>query len=212
MPLVLVVDDEPGVQESLRMLLKEDCQVITAGSAAEALVAVEQTPPDLVLLDLVMPGRSGLDLLSDLSERGVPAPVIVLTATKTVTTAVEAMKRGAADYVTKPFEVDALRIKIRRLLEQGALEREVARLRDEVSRRDRLGDMVGRSAPMQELFRAIERVARSKASVLIRGDPRHAAGERALRPRARRLHRCPRAAHRALRGRQRRNPLPGRGG
>jgi DNA-binding NtrC family response regulator len=100
----------------------------------------------------------------------VPAPVIVLTATKTVTTAVEAMKRGAADYVTKPFEVDALRIKIRRLLEQGALEQEVARLRDEVSRRDRLGAMVGRSAPMQELFRAIERVARSKASVLIRGE------------------------------------------
>jgi DNA-binding NtrC family response regulator len=170
MPLVLVVDDEPGVQESLRMLLKEDCQVITAGSAAEALVAVEQTPPDLVLLDLVMPGRSGLDLLSDLSERGVPAPVIVLTATKTVTTAVEAMKRGAADYVTKPFEVDALRIKIRRLLEQGALEREVERLRDEVSGRAQLGDMVGRSTPMQELFRAIERVARSKASVLIRGE------------------------------------------
>jgi DNA-binding NtrC family response regulator len=170
MPLVLVVDDEPGVQESLRMLLKEECQVVTAGNAAEALVAVEQTPPDLVLLDLVMPGRSGLDLLSDLSERGVPAPVIVLTATKTVTTAVEAMKRGAADYVTKPFEVDALRIKIRRLLEQGALKQEVARLRDEVSRRDHLGAMVGRSAPMQELFRAIERVARSKASVLIRGE------------------------------------------
>jgi DNA-binding NtrC family response regulator len=170
MPLVLVVDDEPGVQESLRMLLKEECQVVTAGNAAEALLVVEQTPPDLVLLDLVMPGRSGLDLLSDLSERGVPAPVIVLTATKTVTTAVEAMKRGAADYVTKPFEVDALRIKIRRLLEQGALEQEVARLRDEVSRRDRLGAMVGRSAPMQELFRAIERVARSKASVLIRGE------------------------------------------
>ena len=170
MPLVLVVDDEPGVQESLRMLLKEECQVMTAGNAAEALLAVEQTPPDLVLLDLVMPGRSGLDLLSDLSERGVRAPVIVLTATKTVTTAVEAMKRGAADYVTKPLEVDALRIKIRRLLEQGALEQEVARLRDEVSRRDRLGAMVGRSAPMQELFRAIERVARSKASVLIRGE------------------------------------------
>jgi DNA-binding NtrC family response regulator len=170
MPLVLVVDDEPGVQESLRMLLKEECQVVTASSADEALAAVVQAPPDLVLLDLVMPGRSGLDLLSDLSERGVPAPVIVLTATKTVTTAVEAMKRGAVDYVTKPFEVDALRIKIRQLLEQGALKREVARLRDEVSRRDQLGAMVGRSAPMQELFRAIERVARSKASVLIRGE------------------------------------------
>jgi DNA-binding NtrC family response regulator len=170
MPLVLVVDDEPGVQESLRQLLKEECQVVTAGSVDEALLAVEHTPPDLILLDLVMPGRSGMDLLSDLSERGVPAPVIVITATKTVATAVKAMKRGAADYVTKPFEVDALRIKIRRLLEQGALKQEVVRLRDQVSQRDHLGAMVGRSAPMQELFRAIERVALSKASVLIRGE------------------------------------------
>ncbi len=152
------------------MLLKEDCEVVTAGNADEALAAVDAATPDLVILDLVMPGRSGLEVLSELGKRGVPAPVIVLTATKTVTTAVEAMKRGAADYVTKPFEVDALRIKVRRLLEQGALEREVARLRDEVARRQQLGGLIGRSAPMQELFRSIERVAQSKASVLIRGE------------------------------------------
>jgi DNA-binding NtrC family response regulator len=170
MPRVLVVDDEPGVQESLRMLLKQDCDVTVAGNAREALAAIDEAPPDLVILDLVMPGRSGLDLLSDLAERRLRAPVIVLTATKTVATAVEAMKRGAADYVTKPFEVDALRIKVRRLLEQGELERELARLRDEVSRRSRLGGLIGRSAPMQELFRAIERVATSRASVLIRGE------------------------------------------
>jgi DNA-binding NtrC family response regulator len=170
MPRVLVVDDEPGVQESLRMLLKQECEIAVAGNAREALAAIDEAPPDLVILDLVMPGRSGLDLLSDLSARQLAAPVIVLTATKTVTTAVEAMKRGAADYVTKPFEVDALRIKVRRLLEQLERDRELARLRDEVSRRSQLAGLIGRSAPMQELFRAIERVAASRASVLIRGE------------------------------------------
>jgi DNA-binding NtrC family response regulator len=170
MARVLVVDDEPGVQESLRMLLKDTCEVATAGNVDAALQALAAAPPDLVLLDLVMPGRSGLDLLAELAERGVRTPVIVLTATKTVATAVEAMKLGAADYVTKPFEVDALRIKVQRLLEQRALEAEVVRLRDEVSRRTQLGGLIGRSDRMQEVFRAIERVAQSRASVLLTGE------------------------------------------
>jgi DNA-binding NtrC family response regulator len=152
------------------MLLKEDCEVVTAGDADEALAAADATPPDLVILDLVMPGRSGLDVLTELGERGVRAPVIVLTATKTVTTAVEAMKRGAADYITKPFEVDALRLKVNRLLEQSALEEEVERLRDEVAGRSRLGDLIGKTSVMQELFRSIERVAEARASVLIQGE------------------------------------------
>ena len=170
MPRVLVVDDERGVQESLRMLLKDECEVVVASNADEALARVAEAPPDLVLLDLVMPGRSGLDLLSELREHDLVAPVVVLTATKTVATAVEAMKRGAADYITKPFEIDALRIKVRQLLERRELEREVARLRDEVAGRARLGRLLGRCAAMQELFRAIERVAESRASVLIRGE------------------------------------------
>jgi DNA-binding NtrC family response regulator len=94
----------------------------------------------------------------------------VLSATKTVASAVEAMKLGAADYVTKPFEVDALRIKVRQLLERRALEAEVARLRDEVSRRSRLGRLVGRGPLMQEVFRTIERVAASRANVLVTGE------------------------------------------
>jgi len=167
---VLVVDDEPGVRESLRMLLKDECEVVTAASASEALERLAAASPDVVLLDLVMPGRSGLDLLSDLRERSPEAEVVVLTATKTVATAVEAMKRGAADYVTKPFEVDALRLKVRRFLEQRDLEREVERLRDEVAARDRLGALIGRSAPMQQLFRAVRRVAGSRASILVRGE------------------------------------------
>jgi DNA-binding NtrC family response regulator len=170
MPRILAIDDEPGVQESLRMLLKGDCEVVTAGSVDEALRAMGEAPPDLILLDLVMPGRSGFDLLAELSEQSNSPPVIVLTATKTVATAVEAMKRGAADYVTKPFEVDALRIKIRQLLGQRELEWEVARLRAKVEGRERLGQLLGRSEAMQEVFHTIRRVADSRATVLLRGE------------------------------------------
>lgn len=135
MPRILVVDDEPGVQESLRMLLKSEGDITIAGDADAALREVTLATPDLVLLDLVMPGRSGLELLAELSERGIRAPVIVLTATNTVNAAVEAMKRGASDFITKPFELDALRIKVRNLLEKRELEEEVERLRDEVDRK-----------------------------------------------------------------------------
>ena len=152
------------------MLLKADCDVVTAGDVDSALQTMSETPPDLILLDLIMPQRSGLDLLVELQERGNRAPVVVLTATKTVSTAVEAMKRGAADYVTKPFELDALRIKVRQLLEHRALEEEVARLREEVEGRRRLGAMIGRSPVMQDVFRSLERVAKSRASVLITGE------------------------------------------
>ena len=170
MPRVLAVDDEPGVRESLRMLLKNDCEVVTAASVEEALAQYEQTPPDLILLDLIMPGRSGLDLLAELGEQPNAPPIVVLSATKTVATAVEAMKLGAVDYVTKPFEVDALRMKVRQLLERRELENEVERLRAQVEGQDRLGGLLGRSERMREVFHTIRRVAPARATVLIRGD------------------------------------------
>jgi DNA-binding NtrC family response regulator len=170
MPRVLVVDDEIGVQESLRMLLKADYEVATCGDVQSALAQIASDPPDLILLDLIMPGRSGLDLLEELSERGNTVPVIVLTATRTVSTAVEAMKRGAADYITKPFELDALRMKVRQLLQHRELEQEVERLRAEVQDRQQLGGLIGRSPAMQRVFRTIERVAKPRVTVLICGE------------------------------------------
>jgi len=170
MPRVLVVDDEPGVQESLRMLLKQECEVVTAASVDEALRLLAQAPPDLVLLDLVMPGRSGFDLFAELAKQDSPPPVIVLSGTRTIATAVEAMKLGASDYLTKPFEVEALRIKVRQLLSRRELEREVVRLRAQVAAQDQLGGLLGRSAAMQEVFQTIRRVAVSQVTVLIRGE------------------------------------------
>ncbi len=170
MPSVLVVDDEPAVRESLRMLLKQECDVETAESVDNALEQVRESIPDLVLLDVVMPGRNGLELIPELRDLGIEAPVIVLTATNTVSVAVEAMKLGAADFVTKPFELDALRLKVRQLLEHRNLEQEVVRLRDEVAQRQQLGQMVGRSSVMQEVFRTVEKLADSTATVLISGE------------------------------------------
>jgi DNA-binding NtrC family response regulator len=170
MPRVLVVDDEHGVQESLRMLLKQECEVLTAGDVDSALRVVDAESPNLILLDLLMPGRNGIELIGELEERGLQIPVIVVTATKTIPTAVEAMKLGAADFVTKPFELEALKLKVRQLLAHSALEEEVARLREEVRGRQQLLGLVGRSAAMHEIFRAIERVAPSRASVLLTGE------------------------------------------
>ena len=170
MARVLVVDDEAGVRESLRMLLKEDCEVVAVGSPDEALEALAPGGFGLVLLDLVMPGGSGLDLLAKVAERPSPPPVVVLTATRAIATAVEAMKRGAADYVTKPFEVDALRIKVRQLLERGELEREVERLRAQVEQQEQLGELLGRSEAMRVVFHTLRRVAATRSTVLIRGE------------------------------------------
>lgn len=152
------------------MLLKSEGEIHIAGDTEAALREVSIQTPDLVLLDLVMPGRSGLELLADLAERGVRAPVIVLTATNTVNAAVEAMKRGAADFITKPFELDALRIKVRNLLEKGELVREVERLRDEVEERQQLCGLYGRSEVMRAIFRTVERIAKAEATVLVSGE------------------------------------------
>ncbi|HSJ96592.1 MAG TPA: sigma-54 dependent transcriptional regulator [Myxococcota bacterium] len=170
MSRVLVVDDERGVQESLRLLLKDEHDVATASGVDEALRTLESGGADVILLDLVMPGRSGLDMLRELSARGDGPPVVVVSATRAIPPAIEAMKLGAVDFVTKPFEVEALRIRVRQILEHRALEQEVVRLRDEVAGRSRLGRLIGRSDGMRVVYRTIERVAASRANVLITGE------------------------------------------
>jgi DNA-binding NtrC family response regulator len=170
MARVMVVDDERGVRESLRLLLADECEVEAVASVDSALAGIRADAPDLVLLDLVMPGRSGFDLLAELSAMPTAPPVVVLTATRTIATAVEAMKRGAVDYVTKPFEIDELRIKVRRLLERRALESEVEELRARVEEPEPVGRLLGRSRSMLDVYRTIRRVAGSRATVLLRGE------------------------------------------
>ena len=167
---VLVVDDERGVRESLRLLLESECEVDTATDVGTALASIRAEPPDLVLLDLVMPGRGGLALLAELEADPAPPPVMVLSATRSVATAVDAMKCGAVDYLTKPFEVNELRIKVRERLERRALEREVALPRAQLDTPERVGDLIGHSTAMRDVFRAIQRLAESPTTVLITGE------------------------------------------
>jgi len=152
------------------MLLKDEFEVTPVGEVDAALALLDEQTVDAVLLDLVMPGRTGLDFLRELGERSDPPPVLVLSATRTIATAVEAMKLGAVDFVTKPFEIDALRIKVRQLLTRRALEQEVVRLRDQVAGRARLGRLIGQSEVMRSVYRTIERVAESRSTVLITGE------------------------------------------
>src|SRR5215468_4839830 len=167
---VLIVDDEAGVRESLRMVLKDTYDPVAAGSATDALEALGAGPFDVVLLDIVMPGMDGLELLEEVRSRYPRVPVIMLTATKTVKTAVGAMKLGAFDYVTKPFDVDELRVILDKATENAALQREVEELRHEVGRRYQVENIIGRSPKMQEVFRTVLTVAPLKTTILITGE------------------------------------------
>ena len=119
-PRVLVVDDEAGVRESVRMVLRGECEVVGAESVEAALRALDASRVDLVVLDLVMPGRDGFALLEDLAKRRDAPPVIVLTATRSVADTARARALGAAECMRKPFEVDALRARVRALVAKSA--------------------------------------------------------------------------------------------
>jgi DNA-binding NtrC family response regulator len=167
---VLVVDDDPGVRESLRMVLKERYEPMLTGSGEEALAAFGDLRPDVVLLDVLMPGLDGLEVLERLKSGDPRTPIIMLTATKTVKTAVTAMKLGAFDYVSKPFDVEELLIIIERATRDAAREAELESLRWEVGRRYNPSNIIGNNPRMQQIFRTIGIVAPLKTTVLITGE------------------------------------------
>jgi DNA-binding NtrC family response regulator len=167
---VLIVDDEPSVRESVRMVLKDRYQVVSAASGNEALDLLNTDPSDVVLLDILMPGIDGLEVLEHIKQRGTTPQVIMLTATKTVKTAVSAMKLGAFDYITKPFDVDELLLIVDRAVQSAALAREVEALRAEVGQRYSFENIVGGSAKMQAVLKTVSKVAPLRTTVLITGE------------------------------------------
>jgi len=168
---VLIVDDEPGVRESVRMVLKDRYETVSASSGRQALELIDQGPVlDVVLLDIIMPGADGLEILEQIKQRAGAPQVIMLTATKTVKTAVTAMKLGAFDYVTKPFDVDELLLIVERAVQSAALVREVEALRAEVGVRFGFENIIGRAAKMQAALRTVSMVAPLKTTVLITGE------------------------------------------
>jgi two-component system, NtrC family, response regulator AtoC len=169
-PVVLVVDDDPGLRESFRLILEDEYEVLDAASGPQALDCLRRAAVDLVLLDVRLPEMDGIQVLEQMKAFDEQLEVILVTAVKTVRTAVAAMKLGALDYLTKPFDEDELLGVVRRALERKSLRREVAFLRSELERRHDFDDLVGQHPEMQKLYRLIGQVARSTATVLIVGE------------------------------------------
>jgi len=167
---VLLIDDDPRVRASLKMVLEPIYDILQACDAQEGLDVFRKDEPDLILLDVILPGTDGLAVLQTLRLENKMTPVIMLTGTKSVKTAVDAMKFGAADYLSKPFDVDELRIIIDRVLNSSELEREVKQLRAQVVQRYAFHNLIGKSQGMQEIYSKIEQVADSRTTVLITGE------------------------------------------
>ena len=167
---LLLIDDEPRVRASLKMVLEPLYDIAQASDGPEGLDIFRKEGPDLVLLDIVLPGTDGLAVLQMLRTERKSTPVVMLTGTKSVKTAVDAMKLGAADYLSKPFDVDELRIVIDRALNSSELEQEVTQLRAQVVKRYAFHNLIGKSQGMQEIYAKIEQVADSRTTVLITGE------------------------------------------
>lgn len=166
---ILIVDDEPFNLDLLEQELTDQGYVIKrANDGSEALKEVESFQPDLILLDYMMPDLNGIEVLKDIRQRGNDVPVVMITAYGTIERAVEAMKEGAYDFVTKPFELDHIALIVRKTLERERLKRGVEILSEEVGQRYKL--IVGKSPKMNEAVDLARKAARSKATVLLLGE------------------------------------------
>ncbi|HEX6839505.1 MAG TPA: sigma-54 dependent transcriptional regulator [Polyangia bacterium] len=173
---VLVVDDEESLRHMLTVLLKREGYEATAvASGEQALAELEQRPYDVVLSDIRMPKLGGLELVDEIKKRALPTTVILMSAFGSVDVAIEAMKRGAYDYVSKPFRPDEVVLVLKKAEERERLSRENAALKQQLARAEK-GDargapsMIARGPKMQEIFRTIKKIAEYKTTVLITGE------------------------------------------
>jgi DNA-binding NtrC family response regulator len=168
---VLIVDDEPASRYGMRRALeKEGHLILEAENTSEAERIVESQSPQVVLLDVNLASESGLDYLPSLVSRRLPPVVIIVTAHGSERTAVEAIKKGAYDYLSKPFDVDELRILVHNAIETFLLRSENEQLRNELAGTETFGQLIGSSSPMSRVYSLIEKVAQTDASVLITGE------------------------------------------
>ncbi|HYA96695.1 MAG TPA: sigma 54-interacting transcriptional regulator, partial [Methylomirabilota bacterium] len=170
MNTILIVDDEPAARYGLRRALEAKYRIAEADSAEAARKALPQERPDLILLDVILPGENGLSLLRWMREQANETPVLVVSALDTAKTAVEALRLGAADYLVKGFELDELRQRVANLLKVAALEKENAGLRRQLATEGQFGPMIGRTAEMRRAFEMADRVAATDSTVLILGE------------------------------------------
>ena len=190
---LLIVDDDTAMREMLASLFRDrDYSVEEAASAAEALEQAGEQCFDVVLSDIRMPGKTGIEMVGELRGRLPETPVVLMTGFGSIDSAVESMRAGAFDYITKPFEPDTVVLTIERALERRALEEENRRLRRAVDQTSSFGDLIGESPAMREIFALVRKVANSSSSVLISGESGtgkevvartiHYSGNRAERP------------------------------
>jgi two-component system, NtrC family, response regulator AtoC len=169
-PTILIVDDEKHTREGLRASLEDEFDTYVAANIQEALNVLEHESVDLVLTDLRLGGEDGMQLIDRILARPHPPIVIMMTAYGSVATAVEAMKRGADDFVSKPVNIDELENRIRRALRSRKTEAEVVELRKQVEKHYGLERLIGDSGVMQEVYDTIKQVAPTRATVLIQGE------------------------------------------
>jgi two-component system, NtrC family, response regulator AtoC len=168
---ILAVDDDPQMQFFLKEALERQHYAVTVkGTAEDALSALKGSKFDLILMDVRLPGMSGLDAVHEIQKLDYRTPIIVMTAHGTRDTALEAVRHGAYDYFTKPFKLDEMEIIIRRALEKKRLMGEVERLREQLASAGRRGRIVGSSRAMEEVLRLIDRVGPTDSTVLILGE------------------------------------------
>ncbi|MFB3817217.1 MAG: sigma-54-dependent transcriptional regulator [Candidatus Methylomirabilales bacterium] len=167
---ILIVDDEREMLDLLaKVLEKNDYQVATAGDGESALALLEREPVDLAIFDVVMPGLDGMEALKAVKELNPTTVVLIMTAFGSIDQAVQAVKEGAYDYISKPFKIDEMLLTIEKALEERRLRHEVRALRQEVRTRYHFENIVGKSRAMQEVFSLIEQVAPSRSTVMVYG-------------------------------------------
>src|SRR6186997_2655625 len=167
---VLIVDDEKHTRDGLRLSLEDDFDVYVAGSMAEAMEILKGDPVDVMLTDLRLGGESGMELIEQALKLPAPPICIMMTAYGSVDTAVDAMKRGAYDFVTKPLNLDEVEILIKRALKGRTLEKENVELKKQVERKYAVEGILGQSEVMKPVIDVIEQVAPTRATVLIEGE------------------------------------------
>ncbi len=168
---ILVVEDERSMREVLRILLEEEAYEVTvASSGPEGIEYIRRNLFDLIITDIKMPGADGFEVLREAREISPSALVIMVTAFGTTESAVEAMKKGAYDYIHKPFKIDEIRLIVKKAFEKKNLSEELSLLREKFQSSFGLENIIGKSPKMQELFKLIPRVANSNSAVLISGE------------------------------------------
>jgi len=168
---ILIIDDEIDMLENCSRILKNlGCECITASNGEEAIKIVREKLPDLIITDLKMPGKSGLELLKEIKGENPSSIVILFTAFATIESAVEAVKCGAFDYLQKPFTADQLKIAVERALTQKRLTEENKNLKEQLHEHFKFDNIIGQSQKIKDVLDMVRKVSKTDSNILILGE------------------------------------------